>query len=48
MPSFMSIQSWSAFGVWLGLGGLFYVLKAREYRNLSKAELDLFILGAEQ
>ncbi len=45
MPAFLSIPSWVALGVWLGLGAIFYLVKVGEYKKIPDNELDQLILG---
>jgi amino acid transporter len=46
MPAFMALPSWGALLAWVALGGLFFGLRANEYRALDRRELDHLILGA--
>ncbi len=43
-PGFMAVESWYACGIWVGMGGLFYLSQAKKYNTLSKSELDYLIL----
>lgn len=46
-PGFMSLESWYAFGVWVAMGGLFYLFQAKEYSTLSDSQLDYLILDKD-
>jgi len=44
MPAFMATPSWIALLAWVGLGVLFFVSRAADYRAIPQAELDHLIL----
>ena len=46
-PGFMAEESWYACGIWLALGGLFYISQAKRYSALPKEELDYLILDKD-
>lgn len=45
MPAFMAAPSWLTLAGWVGLGGLFYLFRAGEYRRIQTSTLDYLILG---
>jgi len=45
MPAFMDRPSWIALAAWVGLGTIFFLSKAADYRSISKGDLDYLILG---
>lgn len=44
-PGFLGPQSWIALIVWIVIGAIFYLSRAREFRQIPKAELDYLIFG---
>ncbi len=44
MPAFMSRPSWIALTGWVAMGLVFFLLRAQDFRSLSKQELDQLIL----
>ena len=45
MPAFMAPPSWVALSVWVALGLLFWLIRARTYSSIPIATLDHLILG---
>ncbi|SDP47487.1 APC family permease [Desulforhopalus singaporensis] len=43
-PGFMAEESWYACGIWVMMGGLFYLSQAKKYSSLTDGELDYLIL----
>ena len=43
----MGKHEWIALGIWVALGAVFYAGQAREYRSLSKEQLDHLILDVD-
>ena len=48
MPAFMAPPSWVALSVWVALGLLFWLIRARRYSSIPTAALDQLILGRVQ
>lgn len=46
-PVAMGKHEWIALGIWIALGAVFYAGQAREYRSLSKEQLDHLILDLD-
>ncbi|HEY4552976.1 MAG TPA: APC family permease [Bacillaceae bacterium] len=44
-PAQLSMPSLIALAVWVGLGGIFYLINQKEFSSIPKAELDYYILG---
>ncbi|MBD1222168.1 APC family permease [Virgibacillus halodenitrificans] len=44
-PGFLSLPSWIALFVWIGLGGIFFLVRFKSYRAVPKAEMDHLVLG---
>lgn len=44
-PAVMPREAMIAFGVWALLGGVFYMVRAKEYLSIPKMELDVLIYG---
>lgn len=44
-PAFLSVPSWVAMVVWVGMGAIFYMTQAKNYLQIPKDKLDYLILG---
>lgn len=44
-PGFLKTPSWIALLVWVAVGVIFYLLKAKDYNKITKSELDYLIFG---
>lgn len=47
-PAFMSVQSFIALGIWVFLGFSFFAYSRKNFKNVSKREMDYLILGNVQ
>ncbi|WP_139822837.1 APC family permease [Tuberibacillus sp. Marseille-P3662] len=47
-PGFLSTPSWVALLVWMVLGIVFYIAKARTFHKIPESELDYLILGDQE
>lgn len=47
-PAAMPKEALVAFGIWALLGGVFYLVKAKEYLSIPKAEMDVLIYGVSE
>ena len=47
MPAFMDRPSWIALALWVALGTVFFLVKARSYKAIPEAELRYLIVGSD-
>jgi amino acid transporter len=44
-PGYLETPSWVALLIWIGLGAIFFLMRFKKYRAISKADMDHYILG---
>jgi hypothetical protein len=44
-PAAMPQEALVAFGIWALLGGVFYMVRAKEYLSIPREEMDILIYG---